>query len=129
MTGLAHLDDIIVLLAAAVVVMPLVQRLHVSPVLGYLAAGLAIGPFGLGLFGDTDGISDLAEFGVVFLLFTIGLELSPQRLWTMRRYVFGLGLAQVAATSAAIGVIAWSLGLPAPAARPNCCWSPSCCRW
>ncbi|MEK9662371.1 MAG: cation:proton antiporter, partial [Alphaproteobacteria bacterium] len=101
------LIDVLYLLAAAVVVVSLIQRLRISPIVGYLAAGLLIGPTGFGVVRDPEGVRALAEFGVVFLLFTIGLELSLQRLWTMRRYVLGLGSAQVVVTGLAIGLVAW----------------------
>ena len=110
------LRDAIILLLAAVVAVPLVQRLKVSPVLGYLIAGVIIGPSVLALIDDPEGVRTLAEFGVVFLLFAVGLELSLERLRVMRRYVFGLGLAQVAVTAAVIGVIAWIAGLRPDAA-------------
>lgn len=110
------LVDVLYLLAAAVVVVSVIQRLRVSPIVGYLAAGLLIGPSGFGMVSDPEGVRALAEFGVVFLLFTIGLELSLQRLWTMRRFVFGLGTAQVLVTGAVIGVIAWALGVSPAAA-------------
>lgn len=95
------LDGLAVLLAAILLV-PLFARLKLSPILGYLAAGMAIGPFGLGLISDTQEIRLLAEFGVLFLLFMIGLELPIERLKALRRYVFGLGGAQVLITGAAI---------------------------
>ena len=110
------LVDVLYLLAAAVVVVSLIQRLRVSPVIGYLAAGLLIGPSGIGAVSDPEGVVELAEFGVVFLLFTIGLELSLQRLWVMRRFVFGLGGAQVVVTGIAIGLVAWALGASVAAA-------------
>lgn len=96
-------------LAAAVIAVPLFSRLGFGSVLGYLAAGAAIGPWGLRLVGDVDGILHFSEFGVVLLLFVIGLELQPARLWTMRHGVFGLGGIQVATTAAVIagaGIVA-----------------------
>lgn len=89
------LVGVLVLLAAAVIAVPLFKRLGLGIVLGYLAAGIVLGPWGLGLFGRPEEILELAEFGVVLLLFIIGLELNPARLWTMRRDIFGLGAAQV----------------------------------
>jgi len=89
------LIDALVLLAAAVIAVPLFKRLGLGIVLGYLAAGLALGPWGLALFSRPDAILSIAELGVVLLLFIIGLELNPSRLWTMRRDIFGLGAAQV----------------------------------
>lgn len=98
-------------LAAAVVAVPLFSRLGFGSVLGYLAAGAVIGPWGLRLVGDVDGILHFSEFGVVLLLFVIGLELQPARLWTMRHGVFGLGGVQVAATATVIGGAGIAVGL------------------
>jgi len=99
----------VVFLLATVIAVPLTKRFRLGSVLGYLLAGMAIGPQALRLVSDTGGIATISEFGVVLMLFVIGLELSPQRLWVMRRQVFGTGLLQVLATSAVIGVIAWQL--------------------
>ena len=122
------LREVIVFLVAAGVVVPLVHRLKVSPVLGFLGVGLVIGPHGLARFadaapwlgyaviGDLEGVRALAELGVVFLLFMIGLELSLDRLWAMRRLVFGLGGAQVVVTGAVIAVIASLFGNTLPVA-------------
>jgi glutathione-regulated potassium-efflux system ancillary protein KefC len=100
----------IIYLAAAVVAVPLFKRVGLGSVLGYLAAGVAIGPWGFGLICNVDDILHFAEFGVVLLLFLIGLELNPQRLWALRRPILGLGGAQVAATTALIGAVAMLLG-------------------
>jgi CPA2 family monovalent cation:H+ antiporter-2 len=112
------LREVMVFLFAAGVIVPLARRLGISPVFGFLLVGLAIGPHGMARFADSwswleyiaitnlDGVRPLAELGVVFLLFMIGLELSLDRLWSMRRRVFGLGGAQVLLTGAAITVIA-----------------------
>ena len=89
------LTDALVLLAAAVIAVPLFKRLGLGVILGYLAAGIALGPWGIGLFAAPDEVLRIAELGVVLLLFIIGLELNPALLWTMRRDVFGLGSAQV----------------------------------
>lgn len=97
----------VVFLLATVVAVPLTKRFKLGAVLGYLLAGVAIGPQALRLVVDNGGIGAISEFGVVLMLFVIGLELSPQRLWVMRRSVFGTGLLQVLATSAVIGAIAW----------------------
>lgn len=109
----------ILFLATAGIVVPLFHRLRISPVLGFLAAGALLGPFGLGrlvpehpwvdwlTFTNPEGTSRLAEFGVVFLLFTIGIELSWQRLRTLRRLVFGFGSLQVALCALAIGLFAF----------------------
>lgn len=116
MTETVPLNDALIILAAAIVFVPLFQYLKISPVLGYLAAGLAIGPHGLALISEPGEARLLAEFGVVFLLFTIGLELPLARLVAMRRYIFGLGLAQVALTSLVVGLIALAFGSGAVAA-------------
>ncbi|HJT97152.1 MAG TPA: monovalent cation:proton antiporter-2 (CPA2) family protein [Rhodanobacteraceae bacterium] len=101
----------VVLLTAAVIAVPLARRWQLGAVLGYLAAGALIGPSGIRLIGNTEEISQISELGVVLMLFVIGMELSPQRLWVMRRTVFGLGSLQLAATALAIGGIAYALGL------------------
>ena len=91
--------QIAVVLAATVVAVPLFKRLKLSAVLGYITAGLVIGPWVLGVFTDVESTLHLAEFGVVLLLFVIGLELQPSRLWVMRHAVFGSGTAQVVLTT------------------------------
>jgi glutathione-regulated potassium-efflux system protein KefB len=106
------LVESLVFLGAALVVVPVCRRLGLSAVLGYLIAGLLIGPSALGLFSDTEAVFHFAEFGVVLLLFIIGLELQPRRLWVMRRLVFGLGTSQIAVSTvviALLGVAAFSL--------------------
>ncbi len=85
------LVSIVTLLGAAVVAVPIFRRIGFGSVLGYLAAGLAIGPFGLNLIGDPLTILHVAELGVVMFLFIIGLEMEPSRLWSMRKDIFGLG--------------------------------------
>jgi glutathione-regulated potassium-efflux system ancillary protein KefC/glutathione-regulated potassium-efflux system protein KefB len=100
-----------IFLAAAVLMVPLTRRFALGAVLGYLAAGVIIGPWGLRLVTDVESILHFSELGVVLLLFIIGLELQPTRLWVLRRSVFGLGAAQVLATGAALAAIAWALGL------------------
>ena len=100
-----------VLLAAAVVAVALFRFLRLSSILGYVAAGLVIGPWGLNLIGEVTRITQVSEFGVVLLLFIIGLELQPTRLWVMRRTVFGLGAAQVVSCALLLGLAAWGLGL------------------
>ncbi|MEQ8805266.1 MAG: monovalent cation:proton antiporter-2 (CPA2) family protein [Rhodospirillales bacterium] len=122
-----YLRETIIFLVAAGVMVPLFHRIRISPVLGYLVVGGAIGPFGLGLLADDypvlshvvisdiAGVQALAELGVVFLLFTIGLELSLERLWAMRRLVFGLGSLQILVTGAIIGAVAFGFGNSAPA--------------
>jgi glutathione-regulated potassium-efflux system ancillary protein KefC/glutathione-regulated potassium-efflux system protein KefB len=110
------LAETAILLAAAVVAVSLFRFLRLSSILGYVAAGLVIGPWGLNLIGDVGRITNASEFGVVLLLFIIGLELQPTRLWVMRRTVFGLGAAQVGLCTVLLGTAAWSLGLPPVAA-------------
>ncbi len=97
---------LVILLAAAALAVPLSRRAGFGSVLGYLLAGVAIGPSGLRLITNVEQISNVAELGIVMLLFLIGLELRPARLWVMRRAVFGLGAAQLLATAAALGVLA-----------------------
>nr|WP_225737318.1 monovalent cation:proton antiporter-2 (CPA2) family protein [Dyella acidiphila] len=98
----------VVFLLATVIAVPLTKRFRLGAVLGYLLAGIAIGPEELGLIGDYNGVASISEFGVVLMLFVIGLELSPQRLWVMRRAVFGTGLLQVLATSVLVGMVAYA---------------------
>jgi glutathione-regulated potassium-efflux system protein KefB len=104
------LSTLVVLLAAAVVMVPLSRRWGFGSVLGYLAAGVAIGPAGFGLVRDVHAIAQVSELGVVMLLFLIGLELRPTRLWTMRKAVLGLGGAQVLVTGAALAALAHAAG-------------------
>jgi monovalent cation:proton antiporter-2 (CPA2) family protein len=99
-------------LAAAVIAVPLAQRLGLGSVLGYLIAGMVIGPFGVGFIGESGDVMHVAEFGVVLMLFVIGLELQPSRLWTLRRPILGLGGLQVVITTLAVAAVALALGLP-----------------
>ncbi|MGV7032024.1 monovalent cation:proton antiporter-2 (CPA2) family protein [Methylobacterium symbioticum] len=108
----SDLVQVVSLLAAGVIAVPIFKRLGLGSVLGYLLAGLAIGPFGLGLFTDAHAILHVAELGVVMFLFIIGLEMEPSRLWGMRRAIFGLGLAQVGACIAALTLVGIALGFP-----------------
>ncbi len=102
------LQTSVVFLSAAVVAVPLAQRSGLGSVLGYLLAGVAIGPWGLGLISDVDAILHFAELGVVLLLFLIGLELNPKKLWQMRGPILGLGGAQVVITTLLIAcIIQW----------------------
>ncbi|GAB3429039.1 cation:proton antiporter [Massilia solisilvae] len=116
------LREILLFLTLAGILIPTLQRLRINQVLGFLAVGTLVGPFGLGLlapqvpllgyltFPSGEGVSMLAELGVLFLMFMIGLELSAARLWAMRRWVFGAGAAQVVASALLIGGAAWLLG-------------------
>ena len=112
MTETQYLVDILVLLAAAIIAVPICQRLGLGSVLGYLAAGVIVGPWGLGFIDQIEEIRHIAEFGVIFLLFIIGIELKPARLWAMRRMVFGLGTAQLMVTGLAIAGLALLFGQP-----------------
>jgi len=102
---MTFLLDALIFMAAALIVVPIGKRLGLSPVLGYLLAGVLIGPGGIELISDADGVLHFAEIGVVFLLFIIGLELQPSRLWVMRKEVFGLGTAQVILTAAGLAAL------------------------
>ena len=104
------LTQSLIFMLAAVIAVPLSRRLGLGSVLGYLAAGIIIGPFGLKFVRDPDSILHFAELGVVFLLFLVGLELKPSRLWVMRRMVFGLGAGQVIVTTLAIALAAKAFG-------------------
>jgi monovalent cation:proton antiporter-2 (CPA2) family protein len=110
------LANAVVFLGAAVVAVPIFKRLGLGSVLGYLAAGSLIGPFGLGLIGDVETVLHFAEFGVVLLLFVIGLELRPARLWRLRSEIFGLGLAQVAVTGVVLALLLSGAGMRTDAA-------------
>jgi len=106
------LEQALVYLAAGVIAVPIFKRIGLGSVLGYLAAGMAIGPWGLGLISHPETVLQFAEFGVVMLLFLIGLELDPQRLWALRRPILGMGSVQVLVTAVAVAAIAWALGQP-----------------
>src|ERR1700728_2787698 len=105
------LFTLVALLAATAVAVPLTRRAGFGSVLGYLLAGIAIGTGGLRLVTNVDEIASISSLGVVMLLFLIGLELRPQRLWVMRRAVFGLGTAQVAVSAAALTGLAHAVGI------------------
>ncbi len=111
--GNGDLVQVVALLAAGVVAVPVFKRLGLGSVLGYLAAGVVIGPFGLRLFTDPQAILHVAELGVVMFLFVIGLEMQPSRLWSLRRAIFGLGVGQVVVC----GILLTLLGIVA-GARP-----------
>ncbi len=104
--GLGHA---VILLGAGVAAVPLFRRLGLGSVLGYLSAGLLIGPFGLGFFADTEALLHIAELGIVMFLFLIGLEMRPSKLWKLRRQIFGLGAGQVLAC----GVLLTGVGIAA----------------
>lgn len=104
------LMQVVVLLTAGVVAVPLFKRIGLGSVLGYLIAGLVIGPFGLRFFTEPQAILHVAELGVVMFLFIIGLEMQPSKLWSMRKDIFGLGAAQVLACIAGLTGVGLELG-------------------
>lgn len=106
------LIQVVSLLGAAVVAVPLFKRLGLGSVLGYLAAGLAIGPYGLALVTDSHAIIHIAEFGVVMFLFIIGLEMKPSHLWGLRRQIFGLGSLQVVVSAILLTIVGTLFGAP-----------------
>jgi glutathione-regulated potassium-efflux system ancillary protein KefC len=105
-----YLIQSVVFLASAVLAVVFAHRLGLGSVAGYLLAGIGIGPFGLGLVDKVEDVRHIAELGVVFLLFVIGLELEPKRLWSMRTQLIKLGLAQVVGSIVLIAVVAWFAG-------------------
>ncbi len=105
-----QLVPVVMLLGAAVVAVPLFKRIGLGSVLGYLAAGLAVGPFGLGWFSDPQTIIHTAELGVVMFLFVIGLEMQPSHLWALRRAIFGLGSLQVLVCGAMLTLVGVAFG-------------------
>ena len=101
------LAQIAIFLAAAVIAIPIFRRFKLGAVLGYLTAGIIIGPSSLGLISTVDTAQNIAQFGIVLLMFVIGLELQPSRLWVLRKSILGLGVGQVAATSLCLGAAAY----------------------
>ncbi|MDH3378136.1 MAG: cation:proton antiporter, partial [Gammaproteobacteria bacterium] len=110
------LQESAIFFGAAIVSVPVFKRLGFGAVLGYLAAGVIIGPWGFGLIDEVEDILHFSELGVVFLLFVIGLELQPSRLWVLRKQVFGLGMSQVLVTGFLLALVAYLLGLGTNAA-------------
>ena len=108
---MSFLQEASIFLGAAIIAVTLFNKLGFGSILGYLMAGIVIGPWGLGLVTGVEDILHFAELGVVLLLFIIGLELQPSRLWVLRRSIFGMGLVQVLVTAAAFTVIGMALGL------------------
>jgi glutathione-regulated potassium-efflux system protein KefB len=106
------LEQTLIYLAAAVIAVPIAKRLGLGSVLGFLVAGIVIGPWGLGLIGEVETVLHFAEFGVVLLLFLVGLELKPKKLMELRWPIFGAGSAQVTGTIAAVILIGVALGAP-----------------
>jgi len=103
----SHLLTLLELLTAAVLMVALAKKLNLPTILAYLVIGMAIGPHGLGWMSESESVSEVAEFGIVFLMFTIGLEFSIKRLVAMRRLVFGFGASQMALTALGTGLITW----------------------
>ncbi len=101
-----------IFLSAAVIVVPFAKATGLGSVLGYLLAGIIIGPYGLGLVTDPETILHFSEFGVVMMLFLIGLELQVRELWSMRNKLFGLGLPQVLITALVLALIGYMASLP-----------------
>lgn len=110
----SDLVKVVALLGAAVVVVPIFRRLGLGSVLGYLAAGLLIGPFGFSWFSDPQSILHVAELGVVMFLFVIGLEMQPSHLWSLRRQIFGLGTLQIFLCTAALSGVGLAFGFSLP---------------
>jgi glutathione-regulated potassium-efflux system ancillary protein KefC len=106
----------LIYLAAAVIAVPLARAVGLGSIIGYLGAGIAIGPWGLGLVTDAQTILSVAEFGVVLMLFLVGLELEPRRLWAMRRPIFGWGTVQVGASTLVVGAVGVVFGVAWPVA-------------
>ena len=98
-------------LSAAVIAVPVSKALGLGSIIGYLAAGIAIGPWGLGVVTNVEDILHFAEFGVVLMLFLVGLELEPKRLWSLRRPIFGWGSAQVLGCAVVLTALAMALGV------------------
>ncbi len=131
-SGLPYLRETLIFLALAGVLMPVLQRYRVNAILGFLAVGVVLGPFGLPLWAGhlpwlanftflrVEGVVALGELGVLFLMFTLGLELSAERLCALRRWVFGAGLAQVLLSALLIGAIAIASVMRC---RPPSCWA------
>ena len=125
--GLPHLRELILFLCLSGVLIPLLQRRNINPVLGFLAMGTLVGPYGLGrlveywpwleplTFPRVEDVAVFAELGVIFLMFMIGLEMSIDRLWALRRWVFGVGALQVGLSAAVIGGLAYGFGNPVEA--------------
>lgn len=111
-----YFNQALVLLAAAVLLLPLFQRLGLGSILGYLAAGIAIGPLGLGLIPGAEAVLHFTELGVVLMLFLVGLELAPEQLWAQRRRLLGLGASQMLFSAALLTGFFFALGQPGPAA-------------
>ena len=110
--GGSNLIQVVTLLGAAVIAVPLFRKLGLGSVLGYLAAGLVVGPFGFALVDDPQTILHVAELGVVMFLFVIGLEMNPSHLWSLRGEIFGLGTAQILTCGALLTCVGLAFGFP-----------------
>src|SRR6185312_9204964 len=109
---IAPLTQVLILLASSVLLVTLARRVGLPTTLSYLVVGVILGPHATAIVSDSDTVRQLADLGVAFLLFTLGLEFSLPRMLAMRREVFGLGAAQVGATSAVFALMGWAIGLP-----------------
>lgn len=114
--GVHYLRDAVVMLGAALVCVLIFRRLGLGATLGYLVSGAAIGPYGLNLVGGAEGKMGIAELGIVLLLFVVGLELNPTRIWRLRREIFGFGIAQVLLCGLALSAAIWGFGFSSGAA-------------
>lgn len=110
------LEQSLIFIGAAVLLVPIFQRLGFGSIVGYLIAGMIVGPSALGLIPESESVAHFSELGVVLLLFLIGLEIQPHKLWSMRRHLLGLGGVQISATTVVFMTISWLLGLPLIAA-------------
>lgn len=110
------LTSVLLFLLAAVIFVPLGKRFGAGPILSYLGAGIILGPGGMALVSDPAAVLHFAELGVVLMLFVLGLELNPSKLWELRSAIFGLGSGQLLLSWAAIGGLAWGFGLSVDAA-------------
>ena len=108
------LSTSLVYLAAAMLAVPIARLLGLGAIIGYLGAGIVIGPWGLGLVTEPQALLEFAEFGVVLMLFLVGLELEPRRLWAMRRPIFGGGSVQLLGSAGLMAGIALLAGVPGP---------------
>jgi monovalent cation:H+ antiporter-2, CPA2 family len=109
-------NEALELLAATAIVIPLFRRLRLSPILGFLVAGVVLGPHGFRIVKDVEDITELAEFGVLFLLFEMGLQLNIDRLRKLRKYAFGMGTLQVTLTALVLGLGAYAMNASIPEA-------------
>ncbi len=112
----SFLQDLLIFIGFSIIIVPLLQKAGFGSVLGYLIVGILVGPFGLKFISASENVSHISEFGVVFLLFMIGLEIQPRKLWSMRKHLIQLGGLQVLACTLIFFLIGMALGLSAPAA-------------